>query len=126
MFAAEDDFEITIQGKGGHAALPHRAINATLVAAEVVVALQTLVSREVDPLDLAVVTVGMLRSGVAGNVIADRAELAGSVRTFDPEVRDYLEQKNPGTRNRRRDRACVRRSRSTTSMVIQQSITIRR
>jgi amidohydrolase len=95
MFAAEDDFRITIQGKGGHAALPHRTVDATLVAAEVVVALQSLVSREVDPLELAVVTVGMLRSGVAGNVIADRAELAGTVRTFDPAVRKYLSQRLP-------------------------------
>jgi amidohydrolase len=95
FMAAEDDFTATIQGRGGHAAEPHLTVDAALIACEVVVALQSLVSREVDPLLPAVVTVGKVQAGTARNVIADSATIEGTVRTFDREVRDLLAERIP-------------------------------
>lgn len=89
--AAADTFEITVTGKGGHAAFPHTTIDTTLVAAQIVVALQSLVAREVDPIETAVVTVGKLEAGTVHNVIPQTATLLGTVRTYTPEVRDMLE-----------------------------------
>ncbi|MDP8909235.1 MAG: amidohydrolase, partial [Chloroflexota bacterium] len=91
--AASDRFTITIQGRGGHAARPQVAIDPVVVGAYIVTALQTLVSREVDPIQPAVVTVGSLVAGEAMNVIPDTATLKGTVRTMDPEVRDLLERR---------------------------------
>ncbi len=91
--AASDRFTITIQGRGGHAARPQVAIDPVVVGAYIVTALQTLVSREVDPIQPAVVTVGSLVAGEAMNVIPDTATLKGTVRTIDPEVRDLLERR---------------------------------
>lgn len=91
--AASDRFRITIQGKGGHAARPQVAIDPVVVGAYIVTALQTLVSRETDPLESAVVTVGALLAGQAMNVIPDTAELRGTVRTLTPEVRDLMQQR---------------------------------
>ena len=89
--AAADTFTIKITGKGGHAAAPHTTVDATLVAAHIMIALQALVSREVDPLATAVVTVGKLEAGTVNNVIPHTASLAGTVRTYDAGVRDQLE-----------------------------------
>jgi amidohydrolase len=89
--AAADTFEIRVTGRGGHAAFPHTTIDTTLVAAHILIALQSLVSREVDPLETAVVTVGKLSSGTVHNVIPQTATLLGTVRTYSPELRDYLE-----------------------------------
>ena len=91
--AASDRFTITIQGRGGHAARPQLAIDPVVVGAYIVTALQTLVSREVDPIQPAVVTVGSLVAGEAMNVIPDTATLKGTVRTMDPEVRDLVERR---------------------------------
>ena len=91
--AASDRFTITIQGRGGHAARPHVAIDPVVVGAYIVTALQTLVSREVDPVQPAVATVGSLVAGEAMNVIPDTATLKGTVRTMDPDVRDLLERR---------------------------------
>ncbi|TAK20666.1 MAG: amidohydrolase [Chloroflexota bacterium] len=88
--AAADRFIIRVQGKGGHAAAPHQCIDATLIAANITVALNQIVSREVKPLDPAVITVGMSHSGTAQNIIADTADLRGTVRTYDPELRQRL------------------------------------
>lgn len=95
LMAAADGFQVTIRGRGGHAAEPHRTIDATLIACEAVVALQSIVSREVNPLQSAVVTVGTLRAGSAANVIADTAFFAGTVRTFDAELRQQIAQRVP-------------------------------
>ena len=90
MLAAADRFTIVIQGKGGHGAYPHRSIDPIAVGAQVVTALQTIVAREIDPLQPAVVTVGALVAGEASNVIPDTAELRGTLRSFDPGVRQHL------------------------------------
>lgn len=91
--AAADFFEVHVTGKGGHAAFPHTTVDTTLVAAHIVIALQTLVARELDPLETAVVTVGAFHAGTVGNVIPQTATLTGTVRTYKPEVRDFLEQR---------------------------------
>jgi amidohydrolase len=93
--AASDRFYVQIQGKGGHGASPHLTIDAVTVAAYVLTTLQTIVSREVDPIDPAVVTVGMIRAGEAPNVIPDTAEMRGTVRTFNPETRKRLSERIP-------------------------------
>ncbi|HET9014971.1 MAG TPA: amidohydrolase, partial [Thermomicrobiaceae bacterium] len=95
LMAASDRFFATIEGKGGHAAEPHHTVDATMIACEVVVALQSLVSREVNPLQSAVVTVGKLHAGTTANVIAGRAEIAGTCRSFDPDVRRHLSERVP-------------------------------
>jgi amidohydrolase len=82
MMASVDEFEITITGKGGHAAMPHRAIDPVLVAAHVITALQSLVSRRRDPFEEGVVSVTQVAAGHAFNVIPQQATLRGTVRTF--------------------------------------------
>src|SRR5881397_1302757 len=82
VMASVDQFEIEIVGRGGHAAAPHQTIDPVLVAAHVITALQTLVSRRRDPLSEAVVSVTEVHAGRAFNVIPERAELRGTVRTF--------------------------------------------
>ncbi|MDI3341673.1 MAG: amidohydrolase [Sphaerobacter sp.] len=91
--AAADTVKIVVKGVGGHAARPHAAVDATVVAAHILVALQTIVSREVDPLEAAVVTFGKLVAGTANNVIPDSAVLEGTVRTYSPAVRDHIERR---------------------------------
>ena len=93
LMAAADHIEITIEGKGAHAAMPHNGIDTVLVASAVVQALQSIVSRNVDPLDQAVVSITQIHSGDAFNVIPQTAELAGTVRTFTPETRDLAERR---------------------------------
>jgi amidohydrolase len=93
--AGSDRFRITIKGKGGHAARPNDAIDPVVVGAQIVTALQTLVSREVDPIGSAVVTVGSIVAGEAYNVIPDTAVIKGTVRTLDPEVREQIATRLP-------------------------------
>ena len=93
LMAAADHIEITIEGKGAHAAMPHNGIDTVLVASAVVQALQSIVSRNIDPLDQAVVSITQIHSGDAFNVIPQTAELAGTVRTFTPETRDMAERR---------------------------------
>ncbi|TAK20667.1 MAG: amidohydrolase [Chloroflexota bacterium] len=90
IMAAADMFRLEIAGKGGHAARPHECVDAGLVAAQVMVALHALVAREVNPLDPAVITIGMIQAGTAPNIIPDRALLRGTTRTFDTELRERL------------------------------------
>lgn len=91
--ASSDYARITLFGQGGHGAMPHRANDPIVAAASIVMALQTVVSRNVDPLQAAVVTVGALNAGQANNVIPASATLAMSVRALDPEVRATLERR---------------------------------
>lgn len=86
MMARSQDFHVHIQGRGGHGAIPHETVDATLVAAHVIVALQSVVARNVSPLETVVLSVGSLRAGKASNVIADSAELRGTLRTYSEEV----------------------------------------
>ncbi len=91
--AASDGFIITVNGKGGHAASPHMTVDPTVVAAHTVIALQSLVSRETNPMDTAVVTVGQMHSGTARNIIPAFATIEGTVRTYNPDVRDNMEKR---------------------------------
>jgi hippurate hydrolase len=91
--ASSDYVTLRIHGMGGHGAMPHRAADPLVAAASIVMALQTVVSRNVDPLHTAVVTVGALHAGQANNVIPALATLELSVRSLDPEVRRLLEQR---------------------------------
>jgi amidohydrolase len=86
LMAAVDEFELVIQGVGGHGAMPQQTVDAIVTAAQVVNSLQTIVSRNVSPLDSAVVTVGKLNAGSAFNIIADTATLRGTIRTFNRET----------------------------------------
>ncbi|MCS6803517.1 MAG: amidohydrolase [Acidobacteriota bacterium] len=83
MMASVDRFELLITGRGGHGAMPHQTIDPIVVAGHVVTALQTIVSRSVNPLEPAVVTIGTIHAGTAFNVIADTALMSGTVRVFD-------------------------------------------
>lgn len=91
MMAAVDHFDITIRGKGGHAAMPHQSVDSVLVACQVVSALQSIASRNTDPVDALVVSVTRIHGGDAYNVIPGEVYLAGTVRTFREEVRDSVE-----------------------------------
>ncbi|MCJ1483758.1 hypothetical protein MMC06_003926 [Schaereria dolodes] len=90
MMAASDSFNITLYGRGGHASMPNRTIDPVIMAAHTVVRLQTIVSREVDPSDMAVVTVGSLQAGKTENIIADKAEIKVNVRTILPKTRETV------------------------------------
>lgn len=93
--ANSDRFKVTIQGKGGHASRPDAAVDPVVIGAHIVTAFQTLVSRETDPLQPAVVSTTVLQAGEAFNVIPDTAELRGTVRTFDQEVREHIATRLP-------------------------------
>ncbi|MDP1394728.1 M20 family metallopeptidase [Lysinibacillus capsici] len=92
IMAAADKVEITVQGKGGHGAEPHHSIDAVTLASQFVVNAQQLVSRRIDPLKSAVLTIGHFEAINPFNVIADRVVLAGTIRTFEEEVRIQMEQ----------------------------------
>lgn len=94
LLASSDEFEIVVTGRGGHAAEPHRAVDTTLTAAQIVVALQSVVSRNIDPLKRVVVTVGTFETdSEASNVIAHEVKLCGTVRTLDSECRELAEKR---------------------------------
>ncbi len=95
LTAAPDSFSIEIAGRGGHAAQPHLTLDPVPLAAQLILALQQLVSREVDPLRPAVLSVTQVHAGTADNVIPDRVALGGTVRTFDEDVRQLLERRIP-------------------------------
>ncbi|RLL47148.1 amidohydrolase [Oceanobacillus piezotolerans] len=92
QMAAVDKFAITIKGRGGHGARPHEAVDSLVIGTSVVDSLQKIVSRQVNPLKSAVVTIGIFQAGNAFNVIPDTARIEGTVRTFDSEVRDMVEK----------------------------------
>jgi hippurate hydrolase len=93
IMAATDEFTITIKGRGGHAAMPHMAIDPIAIGAQVVANLQLIASRTVDPLRSVVVSVTKFNAGFAHNVIPNEASLAGTVRTLDDEVRNIAEHR---------------------------------
>ena len=90
IMAAADAFEIEVRGRGGHGAMPHLAADAVAMAAYVVTALQTVVSREVDPVQPAVLSVGEINAGTAFNIIPETARLGGTVRTIDDGLRESM------------------------------------
>jgi amidohydrolase len=93
MLASADQFEITVNGKGGHAAMPHYGIDPIVVASHIVTALQTISSRNVGALDSVVVTIGMVKAGTAHNIIPDTAELVGTLRTLNNDTRRLAQQR---------------------------------
>ena len=93
LMAAVDRLRIVVRGRGGHGGHPHRAADPVVAAAQVVTALQTVVAREVSPLDSAVVTVGAIHGGQACNVIPDEVTLTGTVRTFDAGLRRSMAER---------------------------------
>ncbi|TFI51646.1 amidohydrolase [Mastigocladus laminosus UU774] len=93
LMAAVETFNCTIFGKGGHGAMPHQTVDSVVVAAQIVNALQTIVARNVNPIDSAVVTVGELHAGTKCNVIADTARMSGTVRYFNPSLQGFFSQK---------------------------------
>ena len=90
IMAAADAFEMRVKGKGGHGAMPHLTTDAVAVAAQIVTALQTIVSREVNPVAPAVLTVGEIEAGFAFNIIPETARLGGTVRTLDADLRKQI------------------------------------
>ena len=90
IMAAADAFEMTVETSSGHGAMPHLSVDAVAVAAHVVTTLQTIVSREVDPVQPAVLTVGEIEAGTAFNIIPGEARLGGTVRTLDAELRQEI------------------------------------
>jgi hippurate hydrolase len=93
LLAASDRWDIRIKGRGTHAAHPHLGTDPFVIGAQIVLALQTIGSRNIDPLDSSVVSVGFMRGGSAYNVIPDELHIGGTSRSFDPEVRDLIERR---------------------------------
>ena len=90
FMASPDEFTITIKGRGGHGSMPQQTIDAVIVGAQVALALQTIVSRNIDPLEQAVVSLGYFKAGESFNIIADSAVIRGTVRTFEPSLRNFI------------------------------------
>ncbi|CAM2821815.1 M20 family metallopeptidase [Paenibacillus sediminis] len=93
LMAAADEFFIDITGKGGHGGMPHMSVDSVVAASALVMQLQTIVSRSVDPLIPAVVTVGTINGGAAQNVIAETCRITGTVRTFDEDTRMLIRRR---------------------------------
>ncbi len=93
MMAAVDEFDITVKGKGGHAAFPQLVIDPIIVASQIVTAIQTIISRSTDPVDKALISITKIHGGTAHNVIDDEVKLSGTVRTFKPETRSFIEKR---------------------------------
>ena len=93
LMAAVELFDLQITGKGGHGGMPHQTTDAIVAASQAVNALQTIVARNIDPIDSAVVTVGQFNAGTARNVIAGSAQLSGTVRYFNPKYADYFSER---------------------------------
>jgi hippurate hydrolase len=93
FMASSDTVIITVTGRGGHGAVPHKAVDPVVICAQIVLALQSIVSRTVAPLDMAIITVGAIHAGEAPNVIPETAEMRLSVRALKPEVRDHLQER---------------------------------
>ena len=93
MMAAVDEFDIIVKGKGGHAAIPQLAIDPVVIASQIVLAVQTIVSRSTDPVDKALISITKISGGTAYNVIDDSVKMGGTIRTFKPETRAFYEKK---------------------------------
>ncbi|MFK4719200.1 amidohydrolase [Bradyrhizobium niftali] len=92
ILASLDEFDLVVTGKGGHAAKPHETVDPIVIAAQIILGLQTLVSRGTDPLEGLVISVTKLSAGTAYNIVPGQAELAGTVRTFSSGLRDFAER----------------------------------
>lgn len=92
IMGSQDDFDLIVKGRGGHAASPHRAIDPVVIAAQIIIGLQTLVSRKTDPTESLVISVTKLNAAQAYNIIPDHVEIAGTVRTLSPGLQDFAER----------------------------------
>lgn len=90
FMAGADRFDLTIQGKGGHGAMPHQTKDAVIIGSQLVTNLQQIISRRLDPLKTAVISIGHFQAGSTFNIIADKATMTGTVRTFDPSIQDQI------------------------------------
>ena len=93
MMAAVDEFDIIVKGKGGHAASPHLSIDPVVISAQVISAVQTIISRSTDPVDKALISITKINAGTAYNVIDDQVKMGGTIRTFKKETRSYIEKR---------------------------------
>jgi len=93
LLAASDRFDARVKGRGTHAAHPHSGNDPFVIGSQIVLALQTIPARNVDPIDSAVISVGFMKGGSAYNVIPDELHIGGTVRSFRPEVQDLLERR---------------------------------
>ena len=93
LMAAVETFDCTIFGRGGHGAIPQQTVDSIIITAQIITALQTIVARNLDPIDSAVVTVGTFHAGTACNVIADTAKISGTVRYFNLQYADYFDRR---------------------------------
>ena len=93
LYASPDDFRITVKGKGGHGAEPHNCIDPIMISASIIQALNNLISRETDPFDNAVISVGSIHGGSATNIIPDSVEIQGTARSLTNEVRGFLKRR---------------------------------
>lgn len=90
IMASPDSFYLTIKGKGGHGAMPHQTIDAILIGAEVVVNMQHIVSRNINPTDQAVISVGRFMGGTTNNIMPNEVQIDGTIRTLDPKLRQEV------------------------------------
>ncbi len=93
MMAAVDEFDIIVKGKGGHAAMPQHTIDPIIVSSQIVLSIQTIISRFISPVDKALISITKIHGGTAYNVIDDEVVLSGTVRTFKSQTRDIIENK---------------------------------
>ena len=93
LYASPDDFRITVKGKGGHGAEPHNCIDPIMISASIIQALNNLISRETDPFDNAVISVGSIHGGSATNIIPDSVEIQGTARSLTNEIRGFLKKR---------------------------------
>lgn len=93
FMASGDTFRITVKGRGGHAAHPHKSIDPTVICSYILLQLQTIVSREIAPLDSGVITVGKIEAGAVANIIPSEAVMEGTVRTLNPKTRKYIQER---------------------------------
>jgi len=93
MMAAVDEFDLIVKGKGGHAAMPQQSIDPIVIASQIILAVQTIISRSTDPVDKALISITKINGGTAYNVIDDNVKLGGTIRTFKSETRSFFEKK---------------------------------
>ena len=88
--AASDSFRLTVRGRGGHGAYPHKSVDPIVLAAQVINAIQTVVARRIPPIEAGVITVGSIHAGTRGNIIPEEAVMTGTIRSFKPHIREQL------------------------------------
>lgn len=93
FMASGDTFRIKVKGRGGHAAHPHKSIDPTVICSYILLQLQTIISREIAPLDSGVITVGKIEAGAVANIIPSEAVMEGTVRTLNPKTRKYIQER---------------------------------